>query len=190
VAGITFAVVLMLVQLGFEEAALMTSAGLHVNALQCDLILATPNYQYLSQPGSFPERRRYQAAGDSRVVSIAPLYLTGLPWTNPVTRRHRMILVIGAPPRQGVFALPEIDTQMMKLRDPEAALYDEKVRSEYGPVARSVRHGGRSDGDCEPARCDHRAVQQRHDVRCGWDRHHQRPGIPPNDLVRRNQPRL
>lgn len=140
VAGITFAVVLMLVQLGFEEA-LMTSAGVHVNALQCDLILATPNYQYLLQPGSFPERRLYQAAGDSRVDSIAPLYLTGLPWTNPATRRHRMILVIGTQPRQGIFALPEIDAQIGKLRDPEAALYDAKGRTEYGPVAQALQQG-------------------------------------------------
>lgn len=140
IAGITFAVMLMLVQLGFEEA-LMASAGVHVNALDCDLILASPNYQYLLQPGSFPERRLYQATGDVRVDSIAPLYLTGLPWTNPVTRRHRMILVIGTQPRPGVFALPEIDAQITKLRDPEAALYDAKGRTEYGPVVEALQQG-------------------------------------------------
>ena len=140
IAGITFAVVLMLVQLGFEEA-LMTSAGVHVNALRCDLILATPNYQYLLQPGSFPERRLYQAAGDPRVESIAPLYLTGLPFSHPVTKKHRMILVVGTPPRRGIFAVPEIDTQIERLRDPEAALYDASGRTEYGPVAEALRGG-------------------------------------------------
>src|SRR5688572_2433573 len=127
VAGITFAVVLMLVQLGFEEA-LMTSAGVHANALNCDLILTSPNYQYLLQPGTFPERRLYQATGDDRVESIAPLYLTGLPWSNPVTRKHRMILVVGSQPRRGIFGLRDVDDQIEKLRDPEAALYDAQGR--------------------------------------------------------------
>jgi putative ABC transport system permease protein len=130
----------MLVQLGFEEA-LLTSAGVHVNALAGDLILASPHYQYLLQPGSFPQGRLYQAGGDARVQSIAPIYLTGLPWTNPETRQHRMILVMGAEPRRGVFSNPEIDSQMTKLRDPEAALYDALGRTEYGPIADRIRRG-------------------------------------------------
>lgn len=140
VAGIMFAVVLMLVQLGFEEA-LLTSAGVHASALHGDLILATPHYQYLLQPGSFPKGRLYQAAGDPRVESVAPLYLTGLPWSNPETHQHRMILVMGAEPRHGVFRNPEIDSQIAKLRDPEAALFDAQGRTEYGPVADAFGSG-------------------------------------------------
>jgi putative ABC transport system permease protein len=139
-AGIVFAVTLMLIQLGFQEA-LMLSAGLHANALACDLILATPQYQYLLQPGSFPERRLYQAAADPRVQSVAPLYLTGLPWKNPVTRDLRMILVMGAPPRHGVFSIPAIDGAIENLRDPEQALFDAKGRTEFGPVADELRAG-------------------------------------------------
>ena len=141
-AGILFAVVLMLIQLGFQDA-LMTSAGVHFEALNCDLILATPQYQYLLQPGTFPERRLYQAAGDQRVQSVAPLYLAGLPWKNPLTRVNRMILVIGAPPRRGVFSLPEIDTQAAKLQDPDQVLYDRKARTEYGPIAGMFDRGQR-----------------------------------------------
>jgi putative ABC transport system permease protein len=138
--GIVFAVALMLIQLGFQDA-LMASAGLHTQALDCDLMLATPLYQYLLQPGSFPERRLYQAAADPRVGSVAPLYLSGLPWKNPVSRELRLMLVIGAPPRHGVFSLPAIDSNIDKLRDPEQALFDEKARTEFGPVAQTVRAG-------------------------------------------------
>jgi putative ABC transport system permease protein len=130
----------MLVQMGFEDA-LMTSAGVHIRALDCDLIIASPNYQYLLQPGAFAERRMYQAGGDGRVDSIAPLYLSGLTWTNPQTRQHRMILVMGVPPRRGVFRDPVIDSQIAALKDPEAALYDSKGRTEYGPVAKLLSEG-------------------------------------------------
>lgn len=139
-AGILFAVALMLMQLGFQDA-LMSSAGLHARAFDCDLILSTPQYQYLLQPGNFPERRLYQAAADSRVESVAPLYLSGLPWKNPVTRTLRMALIIGAPPRHGVFSNPGIDSNIEKLRDPEQALFDAKGRTEFGPVAGMVRAG-------------------------------------------------
>jgi putative ABC transport system permease protein len=142
VTGILLAVVLMLIQLGFQDA-LMTSAGVHVDALNCDLILASPQYQYLLQPGNFPETRLFQASGDERVESVAHVYVTGLPWKNPVTRVNRMILVLGVPARKGVFAVPEIDAQIEKLRDPEQALYDEKGRTEFGPIADLVRQNGR-----------------------------------------------
>lgn len=134
ISGIVFAVVLMLIQLGFQDA-LMTSAGLHIEALDCDLILASPNYQYLLQSGGFAERRLYQASGDPRVASVAPIYLTGLPWTNPANGRQRMILVIGTVPRRGVFAQAEIDDSIFKLKDPQAVLYDARGRDDYGPVA-------------------------------------------------------
>lgn len=139
-SGIAFAVLLMLVQLGFEDA-LLTSAGVHVNSLNADLILASPHYQYLLQPGSFPKGRLYQAAGDPRVASTAPLYLTGLPWTNPETRQHRMILVMGVEPRRGVFSNASIDNQIEKLRDSETILYDGLGRTEYGPIAERFVHG-------------------------------------------------
>ncbi len=138
--GILFAVALMLIQLGFQDA-LMASAGLHANALNCDLIMATPLYQYLLQPSSFPQRRLYQAAADSRVQSVAPLYVSGLPWKNPVTRELRLMLVIGAPPRHGVFAVPAIDSNIEKLRDPEQAFFDAKARTEFGPIAAVLRSG-------------------------------------------------
>lgn len=140
VAGIVFAVVLMLIQLGFQDA-LMTSAGVHMAALDCDLILATPHYQYLLQSGFFPERRLYQAAADEKVEAVAPLYLMGLPFTNPVTREQRMILVMGVPPWPGIFSVAAINQQVSRLRDPEQALFDSKGRTEYGPIAAMITQG-------------------------------------------------
>ncbi|MCX6592029.1 MAG: ABC transporter permease DevC [Acidobacteria bacterium] len=140
VAGIVFAVVLMLIQLGFQDA-LMTSAGVHMAALDCDLILATPQYQYLLQSGFFPERRLYQAAAHEQVAGVAPLYLTGLPFKNPVTREQRMILVMGVPPRPGIFSVPAVNQQILRLRDPEQVLFDSKGRTEYGPIAEMIGRG-------------------------------------------------
>ena len=139
-AGIMFAVVLMLIQLGFQDA-LMFSAGLHMKAMNCDLILAASHYQYLLQSGMFPERRLYQAAGDQRVEAVAQIYLAGAPFKNPLTREQRMILVMGAPPQPGIFAVPAIDRQISQLRDPEQFLFDAKGRTEYGPIAEMFGRG-------------------------------------------------
>src|SRR5438128_2546359 len=117
--GIVFAVVLMLVQMGFEDA-LMTSAGVHIRALDCDLIIVSPNYQYLLETGAFAERRLYQAGGDEHVDSVAPLYRSGLPWRDPETRQHRMIRLLAWPPRHGTFPQPVIDRPLPDLKHPGA----------------------------------------------------------------------
>jgi putative ABC transport system permease protein len=139
-SGIMFAVILMLVQLGFQDA-LMASAGLHAEALGSDIILASPQYQYLLESDNFPERRLYQAAVHPLVRSVARLYIGFLPWKNPVTRVGRSILVLGVPPRHGVFSLASIDDNIEKLRDPNTVLFDSRGRPEYGPIARTLAEG-------------------------------------------------
>jgi putative ABC transport system permease protein len=140
VTGIFFAVLLMLVQLGFQDA-LLASAGLHINAFNCDVILASPHYQYLIQPDSIPERRIYQAAADPRVARITPLYIGSAPWKNPLTRQERVIVMLGVPPINGIFARPDIEARIDALKDSDAALFDAKGRTEFGPVPEMFRKG-------------------------------------------------
>jgi putative ABC transport system permease protein len=140
VSGILVAVVLMLIQLGFQQA-LLASAGVHNEAFHADLFLITPQYQYLLQSGDFPEVRLYQAAAHDRVASVNPVYLAGLPWANPVTHINRMILIMGVPAHRGIFAQPELDAQTKVLRNPDYVLFDIKGRTEYGPVRELFNRG-------------------------------------------------
>ncbi|MEM7316872.1 MAG: hypothetical protein AAF497_27385, partial [Planctomycetota bacterium] len=61
VSGVTFAVVLMFMQLGFLGAVTKT-ANIIYGALDFDILLCSPTYVHVSIPGTFPDHRLRQAA--------------------------------------------------------------------------------------------------------------------------------
>ncbi len=136
-AGISFAVILMLVQLGFEDA-LLSSAGLQFAHLHGDLALISREYQFVIAPGVFPERRLYQALGVPGVKSIAAVYLAQVPWRNPVDHRDRAIYVMASRPRPGVFDMEGVNENISALLRPDTVLFDSKARPEFGPVAERI----------------------------------------------------
>ena len=140
VAGIAFAVILMLVQLGFEEA-LLTSAGTHLSSMNCDLVLISPEYQYVVGTGHFSERKLYQALSFEEVESVEKLYIAPTALKNPKYQTDRAILAIGLRPTRGVFKIPKLDESIDLLRDPDTALFDEHCRPEFGPIAADFRKG-------------------------------------------------
>jgi putative ABC transport system permease protein len=135
VVGIAFAVILMLVQLGFEDA-LLTSAGVHLATLNCDLVLVSPEYQYLVRTSHFS-----QAFAFPEVESVDKLYLTPTPLKIPAHATDRAILAIGLRPTRGVLGIPAVDQSVERLRDPETALFDEHCRPEFSSIPGDFRKG-------------------------------------------------
>jgi putative ABC transport system permease protein len=140
IAGIAFAVILMLMQLGFEDA-LLSSAGLHFTHMSCDLALVSPQYEFLLATKGFPERRLYQTLVISGVASVEPVYCGQAPWKNPWTRRERTIFMMGFKPRRGYFDLPGVDENISILRERDTALFDAHARPEFGAIASEVGAG-------------------------------------------------
>jgi len=138
VAGVSFAVVLVLVQLGLQQALFASVEGLP-RAMVGDLVLVSPAFQNLSTAGTFTQRRLYQALGDPDVASVVPMYIRVTPIKNPETRQQRDIFVLGFPPERGVLDLPEVDAQIDKLKLPDRALFDRRSRKEFGPYAALLR---------------------------------------------------
>lgn len=138
VGGIAFAVVLMLVQLGFK-AALLNSVGLLYSHLRADIALVNPEYQYVVSPKHVSKRRIYQALGFEGVESVAWLNCIGIPWKNPLTHEERDIYLVGFKPSPGVFDVSEIETATSELRKPGAVLFDSLSRPEFGPIAEKFR---------------------------------------------------
>ncbi len=81
-AGIAFAAVLVLIQLGLR-AALYESATKLIDHLEGDLIVTSSRYQYLFSTDHFTRRRLYSALGVTGVESVAPLYLALGDWREP-----------------------------------------------------------------------------------------------------------
>jgi len=132
VAGVTFAVVLMFMQLGFL-GSIETTVTMIYDALDFDLVLRSRGYLHLSDPRSFDRNRLYQAASTAGVADVVPLYVELNTWQNPLNGRRRAILTMGIRPREKVFTIDEIQRKVQRLTDREYALIDRKSRHEFGP---------------------------------------------------------
>jgi putative ABC transport system permease protein len=140
VVGVTFAVVLMLMQFGFQ-AALYNSAVRFHSHLDGELFLISPQSAYLVTMKSFSRRRLYQALGVPGVASVSSVY-TMLPlWKNPETGSTRSIFVVGFDPDRSVLNLPEVKRNAEKLKTPDTVLFDSASRPEFGPIAEQVAAG-------------------------------------------------
>ena len=92
--GVSFAVVLILMQLGFRESMFESATRYHARLLY-DIALFSPESQYIISPESFSIRRLYQVLGLDEVESVSPVYIHLADWKNPYNHRGRRIFVIG-----------------------------------------------------------------------------------------------
>ena len=141
-AGIAFAVILMLMQLGFEDA-MLSSAGVQFAHMSSQLALVSPQYEHLLTFAGFPERRLYQCLAIDGVDSVEPVYLGQAPWKSPWTRRERTILMIAFQPRPGYFDLAGVDQNLGALKQDDTLLFDRRARPEFGPVGHELDAGHR-----------------------------------------------
>lgn len=132
-AGVTFAVVLVFMQLGFR-GSVETTVTRFFDALNFDLMIRSPKYLHLSNPRTLPQIRLRQAADLPGVRSVTPLQIAVSRWRSPLPpHRGRGILAIGIEPLQQAFNMPEIQEKSHLLTDPEFVLIDRKSRAEFGP---------------------------------------------------------
>jgi putative ABC transport system permease protein len=141
-AGIAFAVVLMLTQLGFQDA-LLSSVGLLQSHLNGDVFLISPQYQNAISPGKLSERRVYQALACDDVQSVDGVHFGVAPFKNPFNRTERGIFVIGFNPRFAALNAQGAVESLEKIRIPGQVLFDSIRRPEFGPVAEAVNENGR-----------------------------------------------
>jgi putative ABC transport system permease protein len=141
IAGILFAVVLMLVQLGFEDALFRSSMNL-LSHLDADLVMFSPAFRALNVAAFFSERRLYQAQAHPAVQSVASVYMGSLMWLNPDTKRQSRIFLIGYEPSSHVLNIDEIKSQMKLTQSTGVVLFDRESRPEFGDVPRWMREHG------------------------------------------------
>ncbi|MBD0301716.1 MAG: FtsX-like permease family protein, partial [Tolypothrix sp. T3-bin4] len=144
VAGITFADMLMFIQLGFESALFDAAVKPHRN-LQADLVLISPQFQTLFSVKNFSRERLYQTLGYEGVQSVNPVYISTGQWRNPETRLERAILVWGVDPAQSPFKSAEIKQNQHHLKQLYQVLFDQAGRPEYGAVGDIFKKTGKFD---------------------------------------------
>jgi len=139
-AGVGFAVVLMLMQVGFEDALFQSAVNVH-ERLKGDIVLISPRYNAIAFPTTFPRRRLYQTLSFDGVVSVSAVYTSLGRWKNPATGKTRQIFTIGLDPAKEVLDVPELAERRALIRYPDVVLYDELSRPEFGPIAAMVASG-------------------------------------------------
>jgi putative ABC transport system permease protein len=133
-SGISFAVVLIFMQLGLRAALFDSGVALH-RSLKGDIFLISVRSTSLIAMDSFSERYLNRTLALTEVESINPIYLGFAQWKNPQTRNSwRSIYVIGYDLSSSVFNLPGVDENKEKLKLPNVVLFDSASRSEFGPV--------------------------------------------------------
>ena len=142
IAGVAFAVVLVCMQLGFQDALFRSSVRYHQN-LRYDLAMISPKTAFIVQPSSFSRRRLQQIRGVKGVAGVTSLYLGLGNWKNPEHPSDaRNIFVVGFDPSDSIFDLPGIEEQRDLLKRPDVVLFDELSRAEFGPIPKLVREAG------------------------------------------------
>ena len=140
--GITFAVILICVQMEFREALFQSAVRYH-SAMDHDLVMLSPKTSFLVSAKQIPRARLYQVLGYPGVESVTPVYMRLGSWRNPVDRsRARNIFVLGFDPSDRGFAriLSKQQHEAIKLSD--QVIFDQRGRPEYGPVAEMVTAQG------------------------------------------------
>ncbi|MEQ8975792.1 MAG: ABC transporter permease DevC [Coleofasciculus sp. C1-SOL-03] len=138
IAGITFADVLIFMQLGFADALYRTNTQ-YPRTLQADLVVISTQAKNFGQLRTFTRRRLYQAQDVPGVASANALYLGSVQWRNPQTRQKTSMLLIGQNPDRPAFNLPEVNQQLDAIRLPDTVLFDQASRGEYQDMIAQVK---------------------------------------------------
>jgi len=130
IAGISFAVILMFMQIGFRDA-LFTSAVRMQSNLVGDLVLISPQSTNLVGMRNFSERRTFQAMAVDGVESVNSLYIGLGAWKikEDATGQTRNILILGGDPDAKIFKMPGINAENLSLiKQQDVVLFDRGSR--------------------------------------------------------------
>lgn len=132
-AGIGFAVLLILMQLGFRSA-LFESAIRYHERLVYDIALFSPDSVFIVRPQPFSIRRLYQALGTEGVEEVTPVYIFPSVWKNPWNHQRRSITTVGFDPNTELLDTPGLEEVRPLLVQQDVVAFDDGSRPEFGPV--------------------------------------------------------
>jgi len=141
-AGIAFAVLLIMMQLGFRSALFESAVRFH-ERFDYDIALFSPDSVFIVRPQPFSLRRLYQALGQEGVESVTPVYIFPSVWKNPWNNERRSINTIGFRPDDPLLLLDGFDEIKTRLTRQDVVLFDRASRPEFGPVAEAIDRGER-----------------------------------------------
>ncbi|WP_319419854.1 ABC transporter permease DevC [Pleurocapsa sp. FMAR1] len=150
-AGIAFAVILMLMQLGFRDALFDSAVRIH-HQLKSDIFILNSESLSLIELKEFSQRRLYQTLGIPGVESVSPIYIGYGSWKNPQTGGKRSLMTIGIDLEHNVLDLPAVKRNLPALREDDSVLFDSESRPEFGDIAKLLKQKSRVTVELEDRR--------------------------------------
>jgi len=131
--GIGFAVLLMLMQLGFERAFFNASLEI-IRLLDGDIFLQRASKYRFATKDPFPARDLEMALAVPGVASAWPLYADWhqIFWHNPSDNKNYLVRVFAFDPDQPVLSLPELAANLKDLSGLDTAVVDRRARRFLG----------------------------------------------------------
>jgi len=139
-SGISFAVLLIMMQLGFRSALFESAVRFH-ERFDYDIALFSPDSVFIVRPQPFSIRRLYQSLGFAEVEDITPVYIFPSTWKNPWDNTRHSINTIGFHPDSPLLAIKGFDQSRELLRRQDVVLFDSRSRPEFGPVKETLLAG-------------------------------------------------
>jgi len=136
-SGISFAVLLIMMQLGFRSALFESAVRFH-ERFDYDIALFSPDSVFIVRPQPFSIRRLYQAVSFEAVEDITPVYIFPSVWKNPWDNMRRSINTIGFHPDTPLLDIEGFDESRESLRQQDVVLFDSGSRPEFGPVEEAI----------------------------------------------------
>lgn len=126
IAGVAFANILVLVQLGIM-GALNNSILISYDLMRADIMISAPNADTLTSGDNVARQRMFQALAVPGVASAMPFYVGTVEW-QPETGRALSFRVIGVDPNQPDYLAPNLAPMVAPLRLRDTALIDQATR--------------------------------------------------------------
>jgi len=132
-AGIGFAVLLMLMQLGFEQAFFDSTLEV-IRGLDGDILIQSVHKYQFATEDSFPTADLDTARKVTGVASARPLYADWFDffWKNPTDGKAYLVRAFGFNPDEPVFLFPNVNANREKLKEANTVLLDRRARRFLG----------------------------------------------------------
>ena len=142
VGGVSFALLLIFMQLGFRGAVANT-ATLVYSRLAGDIVIRSPDYVHLYEPRTFDRYWLRLAESHPEIERVSPFWVSLTRWQNPPKSEactnappdgsFRTVGMMGMEIDRPVIDLPELEGLLDAIKDPNSMLVDRTTRAEYGP---------------------------------------------------------
>ena len=133
VGGVTFALLLMFLQLGFRNALLDSALEL-LRQVDADILVINKEKDPFLKRTPMHHERLYQALAADGVETATPVWIGLREWKNIKEDSLHPIRIIGFRPEMPTFLIDAVRENAHKLKQIGTALLDSRSRSSYGEI--------------------------------------------------------